>query len=76
MFNSLKTKFILAFSTTVVMVASAGAEINLSALWDFITEITDNQDIIIGVIILVVVLAIVRKFGKSLGNMLDIGGKN
>lgn len=48
--------------------------VNLSALWDFITEITDHTDAIVAVIVLTVVLVVVRKFGKGLGNMLDISG--
>jgi len=49
--------------------------VNLSALWDFITEITDNTDLIVSVIVLTVVLVVVKKFGKGLGNMLTLGGK-
>jgi len=48
--------------------------VNLSALWDFITEITDHTESIIAVIILVVVITVVKKFGKGLGSMLNIGG--
>jgi len=47
---------------------------NLSSLWDFITEITDHQDVLISVIILVVVLYVVRKFGAGLANMLNVTG--
>lgn len=75
MSSHLRLKLGLFGLSLAAMISTASADINLSALWDFITEITDNQGIIIGVIILVVVLGIVRKFGKSLGNMLDIGGK-
>lgn len=49
--------------------------VNLSALWDFITEITDNTDAIIAVIVLTVVIVVVKRFGKGLGEMLQIGGK-
>jgi len=49
--------------------------VNLSALWDFITEITDHTDAIIAVIMLVIVIAVVKRFGSSLGNMLQLGGK-
>lgn len=48
--------------------------VNLSALWDFITEITDHTDAIIAVIVLTVVIVVVKKFGKGLGSMLNIGG--
>ena len=49
--------------------------VNLSALWDFITEITDHTDAIIAVIVLTVVIVVVKRFGKGLGSMLSIGGK-
>ncbi len=49
--------------------------INMSALWDFVTEITDHTDVIIAVIVLTVVIVVVKRFGTGLGNMLNIGGK-
>ena len=49
------------------------AAVNLSALWDFITEITSHTEAIIAVIILTVVILVVKKFGKGLGNMLNLG---
>jgi len=50
--------------------------VNLSALWDFITEITDHTDTIISIVILVVVILVVKKFGKGIGSIFDwhIGG--
>jgi len=66
---NLITKLSIGF---VAMISTASATANLSALWDFIREITDNADLIIGVIVLVAIIYIVRKFGRGLGEMLNI----
>ena len=50
--------------------------VNLSALWGFITEITNHTDAIIAIIVLAIVIVVVKSFAMGLGYMFDMGNEN
>lgn len=66
-----KNKAFYVAVTMISMISAASAStVNLSALWDFIDEITTHQAEVIALIIFFVVIFIVKKFGKGLGDAL------
>lgn len=66
-------KVLLALGLIAAGISSASAAVNLSDIWDFITEITDNQTTIIAFIIFAAIVYVVKKFGKGLGDILNLG---
>lgn len=70
---SFKRNVVLLVLALFASASAASAEINLSDIWDFITEITDNQSTIIAFIIFAAIVYVVKKFGKGLGSILDLG---
>lgn len=70
--SNLVYKMLLVLGMIAVGLLPASATVNLSDIWDFITEITDNQSTIIALVVFIVIIGVVKKFGKGLGDILNI----
>ena len=66
----IKGKIIGVLAIFSMFAGSAMAAVNLTDIWDLMTEFTDNTSVIIGIVILAITIGIVVYFGEWIQKVL------